>query len=184
MKPEQIESDRLRKDIACLKAERDTLKKGLPHTLQGARYEACFPRITLSQLVGGSIVHGAGRLALRLPRLGHRQPSQRTRDDGAILRKVHASFVASDRTYGARRIWRDVLAEGVLCGLHRIEGSCASMPNGHGSNDGGCGRTKVSGHCLSPKFLEMQFTTDAPNQKRITDFKHIEPPNAGFTSPP
>ena len=27
----------------------------------------------------------------------------------------------SDRTYGARRVWRDQLAEGEACGLHRIE---------------------------------------------------------------
>jgi putative transposase len=31
------------------------------------------------------------------------------------------SFKASDRTYGARRVWRDVLEEGLACGLHRIE---------------------------------------------------------------
>ena len=31
------------------------------------------------------------------------------------------SFLASDRTYGGRRVWHDVLAEGILCGLHRIE---------------------------------------------------------------
>ena len=35
--------------------------------------------------------------------------------------KVRASFLASDRTYGARRVWHDLLAEGVSCGLHRIE---------------------------------------------------------------
>src|SRR5476649_1981795 len=35
--------------------------------------------------------------------------------------KVRASFLASDRTYGARRVWHDLLAEGVACGLHRIE---------------------------------------------------------------
>jgi transposase InsO family protein len=35
--------------------------------------------------------------------------------------KVRASFLASDRTYGARRVWRDLLTEGVSCGLHRIE---------------------------------------------------------------
>ena len=34
--------------------------------------------------------------------------------------KVKASFVASDRTYGARRVWRDLLADGADCGLHRI----------------------------------------------------------------
>jgi hypothetical protein len=32
---------------------------------------------------------------------------------------VTASFIASDRT--ARRVWRDLLADRVDCGLHRIE---------------------------------------------------------------
>jgi putative transposase len=31
------------------------------------------------------------------------------------------SFAGSDRTYGARRVWHDVLAEGHDAGLHRIE---------------------------------------------------------------
>lgn len=31
------------------------------------------------------------------------------------------SFVSSYRTYGARRVWHDLLAEDLLCGLHRIE---------------------------------------------------------------
>ena len=50
-----------------------------------------------------------------------RSPSRRAREDEAIGAKVRASFIASARTYGARRVWRDVLAEGVSCGLHRIE---------------------------------------------------------------
>jgi putative transposase len=29
--------------------------------------------------------------------------------------------VRGDRTYGARRVWKDMLAEGLSCGLHRIE---------------------------------------------------------------
>jgi putative transposase len=47
--------------------------------------------------------------------------SQRSRRDEALGAKVRASFVASDRTYGARRVWKDMLAEGLSCGLHRIE---------------------------------------------------------------
>jgi putative transposase len=50
-----------------------------------------------------------------------RRPSQRARADEEIAAKARASFVASDRTYGARRVWRDVLAEGLVCGLHKIE---------------------------------------------------------------
>jgi len=40
----------------------------------------------------------------------NRSPSDRSRSDEAVGRQVRASFLASDRTYGARRVWRDVLA--------------------------------------------------------------------------
>ena len=50
-----------------------------------------------------------------------RPRSQRSRSDEELGAKVRASFLASDRTYGARRVWHDLLAEGVSCGLHRIE---------------------------------------------------------------
>jgi len=32
-----------------------------------------------------------------------------------------AADSGGDRTYGARRVWRDLLADGAECGLHRIE---------------------------------------------------------------
>jgi len=51
----------------------------------------------------------------------NRSPSARSRSDEAVGQQVKASFLAGDRTYGARRIWRDLLADGVECGLHRIE---------------------------------------------------------------
>src|SRR2546429_7993432 len=50
-----------------------------------------------------------------------RPRSQRSRSDEELGAKVRASFVASERTYGARRVWKDMLAEGLSCGLHRIE---------------------------------------------------------------
>ena len=48
----------------------------------------------------------------------HRGPSARTIVDEELTTKVRASFIASARTYGARRVWRDVLADGASCGLH------------------------------------------------------------------
>jgi putative transposase len=51
----------------------------------------------------------------------NRSPSTRSRSDEALGQQVKASFVASDRTDGARRVWRDLLAEGAERGLHRIE---------------------------------------------------------------
>ena len=50
-----------------------------------------------------------------------RPRSERSRSEEELGAKVRASFLASDRTYGARRVWHDLLAEGVSCGLHRIE---------------------------------------------------------------
>lgn len=50
-----------------------------------------------------------------------RPRSQRERDDQAIGMQVRQSFLGSDRTYGARRVWHDVLAEGHRCGLHRVK---------------------------------------------------------------
>ena len=50
-----------------------------------------------------------------------RERSKRSRSDHELGAKVRTSFLASDRTYGARRVWHDLLAEGLVCGLHRIE---------------------------------------------------------------
>jgi putative transposase len=50
-----------------------------------------------------------------------RPRSQRSLDDEVLGGQVQHSFVGSDRTYGARRVWHDVLALGQRCGLHRIE---------------------------------------------------------------
>ncbi|MBB4373477.1 transposase InsO family protein [Bradyrhizobium sp. cir1] len=51
----------------------------------------------------------------------NRSPSARSRSDEELGGKVKASFMASDRTYCARRVWRDLLADGADCGLHQIE---------------------------------------------------------------
>jgi putative transposase len=51
----------------------------------------------------------------------NRPRSQRSLDDEVLGRQVRQSFLSSDRTYGSRRVWHDVLALGQRCGLHRIE---------------------------------------------------------------
>ena len=78
-----------------------------------ARHRGIWPAGWLCEALG---VSRAGFYAwLARPR------SRRSRDDEEVGAKVRASFLASDRTYGARRVWHDMLAEGVSCGLHRIE---------------------------------------------------------------
>ncbi len=62
---------------------------------------------------------GASRAGLYAWRT--RLPSARAKANEQLLARVRASFLASDRTYGARRVWHDMRVEGIACGLHRIE---------------------------------------------------------------
>ena len=47
--------------------------------------------------------------------------TQRWRLEEVVAQQVKSSFIASDRTYGARRVRRDLLADGIECSLHQIE---------------------------------------------------------------
>src|SRR5450432_3621486 len=74
----------------------------------------------------------------------HRGRCARSLADEAMMSTVRASFVASARTYGARRVWRAV------------------------PRDGGLRMTTVA-----PNVLDRQFTADQPNRKWIADFTYI-----------
>ena len=104
-----------------------------------------------------------------------RPPSARARTDEALTARVRASFVASDRTYGARRVWHDVLAEGASCGLHRVERlmraqALRARPRRRGlPADTG----KRSRAAIAANVLDRQFEASAPNQKWVADFTYI-----------
>jgi putative transposase len=57
----------------------------------------------------------------------NRSPSQLARYDEALLDKIKDSFKDSDRTYGARRVWHDLLAKAspAVCIVSSV--SCATM---------------------------------------------------------
>ena len=69
-----------------------------------------------------------------------RPPSAKARSDEALGARVRESFVRSDRTYGARRVWHDVLAEGLSCGLHRVERLMRAQALRAGRGADGCQR--------------------------------------------
>jgi putative transposase len=103
-----------------------------------------------------------------------RGPSARSVADEELTRKIRASFVGSARTYGARRVWRDVLAEGASCGLHRIErlmraNALRARPRRRGLPKDDGQRSTV----VAPNVLDRQFAAQAPNQKWIADFTYI-----------
>ncbi len=101
--------------------------------------------------------------------------SERSRSDEELGAKVRASFVASDRSYGARRVWHDLIADGLACGLHRIErlmrlqGLRARprrrrLPPDLGERQAGA---------VAPNVLDRAFQAAAPNRKWIADFTYI-----------
>jgi putative transposase len=103
-----------------------------------------------------------------------RAPSRRSREDEEIGAKVRASFIASARTYGARRVWRDVMADGIDCGLHRIERlmraqALRARPRRRGLPKDEGQRLAVT----ASNVLDRVFHADRPNQKWIADFTYV-----------
>jgi putative transposase len=104
-----------------------------------------------------------------------RPPSDRSRADEALTSRIRTSFVASDRTYGARRVWHDLLADGATCGLHRVERLMRKaalrarprrrrLPSDTGDRSQAASVSNV---------LDRQFEAGAPNQKWIADFTYL-----------
>jgi putative transposase len=103
-----------------------------------------------------------------------RPRSARSRSDEALSVQVGASFVASDRTYGARRVWHDLLAAGVDSGLHRVERlmrqqALRARPRRPGLPPD-IGERKGE---AAANVLDRRFTAPAPNQKWVADFTYV-----------
>ena len=102
-----------------------------------------------------------------------RPRSRRSLEDEVLGAQVRNSFIGSDRTYGARRVWHDVLEFGHRCGLHRIERLMRAqalrarprrrgLPQDHGERS-----------AAADNVLDRQFQADGPNQKWVADFTYI-----------
>lgn len=102
-----------------------------------------------------------------------RVPSQRSRDDEKIGARIKAGHIGSYRTYGARRVWHDILAEGYQCGLHKIERLMREQ--GLRARPRRCGLLKDQGErsVIAGNVMDCQFTADRPNQKWVADFTYI-----------
>ena len=104
-----------------------------------------------------------------------RPPSEHSRTDEVLSTKIRSSFIGSDRTYGARRVWHDLLAEGVTCGLHRIE----RLMRQHGLKARPRRRRlppdlgERQAVAVAPNVLDRAFAAPAPNRRWIADFTYI-----------
>ena len=104
-----------------------------------------------------------------------RPRSKRSRDDEELGAKVRMSFLGSDRTYGARRIWRDLAAKAcradctgssVLMRLQALKARPRRrrLPPDLGDRQAGS---------IAPNVLDRGFEAPAPNRKWIADFTYV-----------
>jgi putative transposase len=104
-----------------------------------------------------------------------RGPSARSRREEVLSAKIKSSFQDSDRTYGARRVWHDLLAAGIECGLHAIErlmrrnGLRARPRRRRLPIDIGDRPAAAT----SANVLDRRFEAPAPNRKWVADFTYI-----------
>lgn len=102
-------------------------------------------------------------------------PSVRARADEQLLIRVRASFLTSDRTYGARQVWRDMLVEGIACGRHRIErlrryAALRARPRRRWMpSDTGVRSTNA----VAPNVLNRTFDAASTNRKWVADFTYL-----------
>eukprot|EP01012_Entosiphon_sulcatum_P053304 TRINITY_DN73348_c0_g1_i1.p1 TRINITY_DN73348_c0_g1~~TRINITY_DN73348_c0_g1_i1.p1 ORF type:complete len:105 (-),score=15.91 TRINITY_DN73348_c0_g1_i1:27-341(-) len=104
MKPEQAELERLRKENAKLRMERDLLKKSGGLLRQGvdvkfgfvAKHRGAWPLVMMCEALGASRTGFYAWLS--------RPRSQRSLEDEVLGSQVRQSFLGSVSTFGARRV--------------------------------------------------------------------------------
>lgn len=104
-----------------------------------------------------------------------RAPSARARRHATLGPGVPTSFLTSDRTYGARRVWRDVLEAGHRVSQHQVEHlmrgqALRARPRRRGLPIDRGTRPSVA---PAANVLDRQFTASAPNQKWVADFTFL-----------
>jgi putative transposase len=102
-----------------------------------------------------------------------RPRSRRSLDDEVLGGQVRNSFIASDRTYGARRVWHDILELGRRCGLHRIERLMRAQALRARPRRRGLPKDVGQRSAIADNVLDRQFQAEVPNQKWVADFTYI-----------
>ena len=104
-----------------------------------------------------------------------RPESVRAQRDTQLTAVIRTSFAESDRTYGARRVRRDLRDWGHPCGLHRIErlmrrAQLVARPRRRRlPMDTGL-RPE---HSIAPNVLDRQFAAGTINTKWVADFTYL-----------
>ena len=105
----------------------------------------------------------------------NRPPSPHAVGDEKMAPQVRSSFLESDRTYGARRVWHDMLAAGFICGLHKIERLMRAQALRARPRRRGLPKDRGERHpgSMPPNILDRQFAASGPNRKWVADFTYV-----------
>lgn len=103
-----------------------------------------------------------------------RSPSARQAEDQALAAHVRRVHIVTREAYGARKVWRALVAEGIACGRHRI----ARLRRENGIEARRRRRFKVTHYArrhksTAPDRLRRQFQAERPNQCWVGDVTFI-----------
>lgn len=104
-----------------------------------------------------------------------RGPSLRVQQEARLQAEIRAAHHRTRQTYGRERLQRELAAQGVQVGLHRIRRVRQELGL-HCRHKRRFRVTTDSNHALpvAPNLLEQQFATSAPNQVWCGDITYID----------
>jgi len=125
-----------------------------------------FPVVRMCRVLG---VSSSGYYSWR-----KREPSPQRQANQRLLLHVRAIHAVSRETYGSRRIYRELLAQGIPCSHHRV----ARLMRQHGIRARQRRPYKRTTRRdprlpVAPNVLDRQFTATAPNQKWVVDITYV-----------
>jgi putative transposase len=104
-----------------------------------------------------------------------RPEAPRTKANRQLIVHIRTSYEQSDKTYGSRRVWRDLRDWGHACGRHQVErlmareGLKARPKRRRLPFDAG----PRAEHAIAANVLDRQFEAEAPNKRWVADFTYI-----------
>lgn len=101
----------------------------------------------------------------------HRKPSTHQREDLALAEHARRIHIASREAYGARKVWKALVAEGIACGRHRV----ASVRRENGIEARRRRRLKVTHYARRNKITapDRRFQAERTNQCWVGDVTFI-----------
>jgi len=132
-----------------------------------ARHRGTWPLAWLCETL--AVTRGGFYAWLKRPESAHAQR------DTQLTAAIRTSFAESDRTYGARRVRRDLRDWGHRCGIHRVQrlmrrAQLVARPRRRRLP---CDNGPRPEHSIAANVLDRQFAAGSANAKWVADFTYL-----------